>query len=124
MAIHVGGEMGGTSCKVGVFDEHLKQVDSKIFKTLTPTETLTQMSDYINSKGNKIDSIGIAAFGPLCLDPSSDEYGNITTTPKPNWANTPVLKHFKEKCSPDKVSLRMNLVAITYVKVYTMLNTY
>ena len=33
-------------------------------------------------------AIGIAAFGPLDLDPASPTYGSITTTPKPGWAGT------------------------------------
>jgi hypothetical protein len=30
-------------------------------------------------------TIGIAAFGPICLDRSSSQYGCITTTPKIAW---------------------------------------
>jgi len=34
----------------------------------------------------KMRAIGLACFGPVCLDVSSPEYGHITTTPKPNWS--------------------------------------
>jgi len=35
--------------------------------------------------------MGVAAFGPVCLDRSSPQYGSITTTPKLAWQNFPVL---------------------------------
>jgi fructokinase len=36
--------------------------------------------------------MGVAAFGPLCLDKNSDQYGYVTTTPKEAWKNFPLLK--------------------------------
>ena len=35
--------------------------------------------------------MGLASFGPVCLNKTSPEYGNITTTPKLAWQNFPVL---------------------------------
>ena len=44
-----------------------------------------------------IDSIGIACFGPLGLDPTSDMFGCILpTTPKQEWAGVNVLTPFRE----------------------------
>ena len=40
-------------------------------------------------------SLGIAAFGPICLDDTSPKYGTITTTPKQGWADFPVYNLFK-----------------------------
>jgi len=34
------------------------------------------------SKKYDYDEVGIASFGPLCLDETSPDYGNITSTPK------------------------------------------
>jgi fructokinase len=39
----------------------------------------------------KFDAIGVASFGPVDCNVSSPTFGFITTTPKPNWANTDVL---------------------------------
>ncbi len=39
--------------------------------------------------------IGIASFGPLCLDTSSPKYGSITTTPKKLWQNKEILREFR-----------------------------
>lgn len=35
--------------------------------------------------------IAIGSFGPIDIDPSSETYGYITTTPKPGWANVDLL---------------------------------
>ena len=40
--------------------------------------------------------MGVAAFGPLCLDKSSEKYGYVTTTPKEHWADFPLLTKLKE----------------------------
>ena len=41
-------------------------------------------------------SLGIASFGPVCLDKSSEQYGNITTTPKVVWQNFPIYRLFRD----------------------------
>lgn len=47
------------------------------FDAVTPDEPMTAM--------------GIASFGPLCLDPASGDYGRIVNTPKPGWTGVDVL---------------------------------
>lgn len=37
------------------------------------------------------DALGIASFGPLCLDRSSPAYGQILATPKPGWSGADVV---------------------------------
>ena len=39
----------------------------------------------------ELAAIGIAAFGPLDLNPQSPFYGYITNTPKPGWQNVDIL---------------------------------
>jgi fructokinase len=39
-----------------------------------------------------ITSLGIASFGPVDLAPRSPTYGSITTTGKPGWRNTDVVR--------------------------------
>ena len=43
----------------------------------------------------EFDFIGVASFGPLCLDISKPEFGSITSTPKLNWKNFPILNHVR-----------------------------
>lgn len=90
---HLALETGGTSCKVGIINDakSLKICKSKIIKTTTPKETVEKICQYINEQPETFSSIGIAAFGPLCLDRSSPNYGSVTTTPKKEWQHTPLL---------------------------------
>jgi len=88
-AIYGGIEAGGTKfiCAVGSSPSNIK---AKIeFPTTTPAETLTQSVRFFaaHHRATPLAGIGIAAFGPIDVNPSSPTYGYITTTPKPGWAN-------------------------------------
>ena len=48
----------------------------------------------MNSKG-QISKVGIASFGPLCLDQSSDLYGSIMNSPKEKWIMFNIIKSIK-----------------------------
>lgn len=88
---HIGIETGGTTCKVGIFSgkngdlNKLDFVEKEIFETKMPEDTIKQMCDFINQTGRKYSSMGVAAFGPICLDKTSDKYGFVTSTPKVDW---------------------------------------
>jgi fructokinase len=80
-------EAGGTKfvCAVGTGPTDLH---SRIeLPTTTPGETLRQIIEYfeIQMKRQRLRAIGIASFGPVELDPSSPQFGFITTTPKAGW---------------------------------------
>ncbi len=87
-------EAGGTKMVASIGDEHGKLLDRASFPTLFPAETMPGMIDYF--KGHQIEGLGIACFGPLDLDPASDTYGNITTTPKRGWRDYPIMKAFQD----------------------------
>ncbi len=74
-----------------IFDEH------KI-ETTSPEIVLSSLIEWLRDQYSKhiFESIGIASFGPICLDRNSPHYGFITTTPKPNWGMTDVVKPFAD----------------------------
>ena len=83
----IGIEMGGTSCKVARFDVQHNMLDKSVVETsqTNAQETLDALSAWIEAavKDSKIAAIGIACFGPLCLDRTSPDYGCVTkTSPK------------------------------------------
>ena len=82
-------EAGGTKFRVAVARGRDIVADTTI-PTTTPDETLGATVDFIREWGT-VDAVGIASFGPLDLDRSSPTYGSITSTPKPDWSDTPVL---------------------------------
>jgi len=91
-------EAGGTKfvCAVGSSpnDLHIEQ-----FGTTTPGETITNTIKFIREQKskNKLKAIGIGSFGPIDLDKNSNTYGFITSTPKPNWANTDFVGAIKKE---------------------------
>jgi len=85
-------EAGGTKMVCAIGDEKGNIFDRASFPTLTPEETMGGLIDYFKDKG--IEALGIGSFGPLCLDKSAPNYGDITTTPKLAWANYPLRKAF------------------------------
>lgn len=87
---YVGIEAGGTKFVLGVYGEHAKLEHRTRLDTRDPQTTLAEVCDYIQH--HQPDAVGIASFGPLDLNPDSPTYGNITSTPKPGWANTALLK--------------------------------
>lgn len=85
----VGGiEAGGTKfiCAVGSGPGDIA-AETRI-PTTTPKETITRVIKFFSEQGKSIDAIGIGSFGPIDPNPESKNYGRITTTPKPGWANT------------------------------------
>ncbi len=69
-------------CAIG--DEHGTLIDRTTFPTKTPETTMPQMISYFQKYN--IEALGIGTFGPADLNPASNTYGYITTTPKLHWA--------------------------------------
>ena len=97
--IQYGGiEGGGTKfiCAIGRGPSEI--VDEIRFPTTTPQETLEKVCNFFAPfvREGQIKFIGLGSFGPVDVDPESRTYGYITTTPKPNWANTDILGILKE----------------------------
>ena len=95
MALYGAIEAGGTKFVCGVAGGPDDIRDTATFPTTTPAETLEAVcgyfADYQEKTGDKIDSIGVACFGPIDMNKASDKYGYITCTPKPGWQDTDVV---------------------------------
>jgi fructokinase len=80
-------ETGGTKCvcAIGTGPGDLRAIGE--FPTAAPAATLDRAVEFFRAHAPPaLAAIGIAAFGPLDLDPASATYGSVTTTPKPGWA--------------------------------------
>jgi fructokinase len=86
-------EAGGTKfiCMVGTGPDRV--VDETRFPTGKPQETIEKAIDFFApySRSGELATVGIASFGPVDLNPDSQTYGYITTTPKPGWAHVDLL---------------------------------
>lgn len=93
-------EAGGTKfvCAVGTGPNDVRDVTR--IATTTPEETLAGVTRFLSmakSKHGAFDAIGIGSFGPIDLDPNSETYGYITSTPKPGWQFTNVVPMLRDR---------------------------
>ena len=88
-------EAGGTKfvCAVGNADGVMSDVR---IPTTTPGETLQGVVGFFKDwSGQPIEAVGIATFGPAGVNRDRDDFGYITTTPKPGWQNTDLAGEIK-----------------------------
>jgi len=84
-------EAGGTKFICAIGDQDGQILDETRIETRDPTTTLTDVCRYFAAAGHKygvLTALGVGAFGPLDLKPTSPTFGFITSTPKPGWKNT------------------------------------
>jgi alpha-1,6-mannosyltransferase len=85
-------EMGGTKINVGIGSHPDRLIAETVIPTTTPEETLNSVEAFLDLYRGSFSAIGIAAFGPVGLDPARDDWGYITTTTKAGWAGTDVAR--------------------------------
>ncbi|MFC5701875.1 ROK family protein [Cohnella faecalis] len=88
-------EAGGTKFVCGIGTERGEIEDRVSFPTERPETTIANVIAYFKDKS--VDAIGIGTFGPINVNPGSPQYGSITTTPKPGWADFPFLETLKRE---------------------------
>jgi fructokinase len=81
-------EGGGSKflCAIGRGPEEL--VELTRIDTTTPDETLARVADFFAPKKKTLSALGMGCFGPLELNPSSEDHGSLLKTPKPGWSHT------------------------------------
>lgn len=89
MTLYGGIEGGGTKflCAIGRAPGDIRAETR--FPTTTPGETIDRAIAFFQAYSDEpLAAIGIASFGPIDPNPTSEKFGYVTTTPKPGWANT------------------------------------
>ena len=87
-------EAGGTKMVCAIGDEHGNVVERYSLPTRGGDETVQEIIAYF--RAHPVEALGVSSFGPLNLDPTSPEYGSITTTPKLAWRNYPLRRNLAE----------------------------
>lgn len=82
-------ELGGTKCVAILAHGPDEILSRETVSTTTPAETLGALASTLARW--QFNALGIASFGPVDLDPRSETFGYITSTPKPGWRGTDVL---------------------------------
>lgn len=106
-------ELGGTTCRLSISSlsaPTLILAEHEI-PTTTPTDTLASLARLLNQH-LPVAAIGIASFGPVDLNQASETFGFITTTVKPHWKYTDVIKPFKELGVPLVIDTDVNAPAL------------
>lgn len=78
-------DAGGTTFKCAVLNENRDILAYERIKTTDPQTTFLSCLEFFG-KCQPVESLGIACFGPLNLDMSSTDRGQIHNTPKPGWS--------------------------------------
>jgi fructokinase len=90
----VGGiDAGGTSWRCAIYQDHETLIARTSFPTTSPEETLARAIAFFNDQaaiGNKVETIGVACFGPLGVNKAMDNWGHILATTKQGWSHTDV----------------------------------
>lgn len=93
--MRIGGiEAGGTKMVCAVATDDGTLLERVEIPTRTPADTVPEMLGFFKGKG--IESLGIGCFGPVDLNPESETYGYITSTPKLAWADYNIVGAFQE----------------------------
>lgn len=87
-------EAGGTKMVCALVDEDGNISERTSFPTKTPEETIPDLIDYFKDKD--IAALGIGCFGPISPNKKAEDYGHITTTPKPGWSGYDIVGAFEE----------------------------
>lgn len=88
-------EAGGTKFVCAISDTDLKIKDRISIPTTTPEETMQKVFAFFDSYDENLLSIGVGSFGPIDVNPKSNTYGSITSTPKLAWKNFTFLDTLK-----------------------------
>lgn len=107
-------ELGGTKA-IAVLAEGSRILDRVRVPTEAPETTLGAMIaalDGWQAAGAAISGLGIASFGPLCLDPALPDFGRLTTTPKAGWAGVDLIAPFRRFGLPIALDTDVNGAAL------------
>ncbi len=97
-SVYAGIDAGGTTFKCGLFNDRAEIIAKQRIPVTTPEETFENCIAFfraaIKDETQRLESFGIASFGPIDIDPASDSYGTILRTPKAGWSHTSITDKF------------------------------
>lgn len=82
-------EAGGTKFVCGIAGSSGEWLEQTRFPTTEPIPTLAQVTRFLaegQARHGELAAIGIAGFGPIELDRTSEHWGSLLATPKPGWS--------------------------------------
>jgi fructokinase len=117
--IFAGAELGGTKCILLLARGPDEVLAREQVPTTSAGETLGAMEQVLSRwrSEHEIAALGIGSFGPLDLDPASQSYGQITSTPKPGWSKAGVLERLQRAAGvPATIDTDVNGAALAEMR--------
>lgn len=110
-------EAGGTKFVCVAADDRKNILAETRFPTTTPQETIGRVLEFFRGQNEllpePVSAIGVACFGPIDPEPSSEKFGYITSTPKAGWRDTPVIQPLQEAFGvPVAIDTDVNAAAV------------
>ena len=103
-------ELGGTKTVVAIGESDGTLIEEMRFPTSTPEDTLKTAIEWFSRKGTP-EAMGIAAFGPVQINPKAENWGEMLATPKPNWSGFSITNALSEAFPEMKITLETDVNA-------------
>lgn len=121
-------EAGGTKfvCAVGYGPTELIESLRAEVPTSTPAATLDAVAAFferVRREAGALTGIGIAAFGPVDLDPRSRSFGRLLATPKPGWSGVSLAEPLHRLGCPVAIDTDVNSAALAEARFGAGLGT-
>src|SRR6266849_4143816 len=79
-------EAGGTKINVAVGSGPSDIVAATRLDTTTPEVTIPAILEFFEPYRARLQSFGVASFGPVRLDRAASDWGRLLATPKQGWS--------------------------------------
>lgn len=108
-------ETGGTKILASIRSRDGEVVAQGRWNTGSADEAVAELLPFLSNvpPDCRLAGIGVAAFGPLIVDPASPDYGKMLATPKPGWTDRNLPGSLAERLgAPVAVDTDVNAAAI------------
>lgn len=114
--VFVGIETGGTKIVCRVIDGSGRTLTETRFPTTTPDRVVETLIGAIKAavpEAREIRGIGVASFGPVIVDPTSPDVGQMLATTKPGWSGFNLGRALAERIdAPVTIDTDVNAAAL------------
>lgn len=117
--LYAGVELGGMKCIALLARGPGEVVARQQVPTTSAAETLGKLEEVLASwrSDHGFAALGIGSFGPLDLDPRSSSFGQIASTPKPDWAGVAVFQRLSRAAGvPATIDTDVNGAALAEMR--------
>lgn len=109
-------ETGGTKILARLVDTNDTVLAETRWPTSTPQAAVDAIVDF--AQDHPISAIGLAAFGPLLIDPDQPDRGRMLATAKPGWSGSNLRLDLTQRLSaPASVDTDVNAAALAELKL-------